>query len=224
MKETTRTSRTTGQLEKMFREINKDSFNGEIEEPIITIQSTKGAYGHVTVAKTWTSGKMIETHRHELNINGDFLYRPIENVCATLIHEMTHLYNIQKGVKDTSRGGAYHNQKFKDEAEKHMIQISHDEKYGWTITRPTEELLDYIIAKGWKDFAMTGNPLFSIFGDMGATGGAGEPKGKEGKGDTPTRKSSSRKGVCPSCGLIIRATKKCNVICGDCNVEINFED
>lgn len=224
MKETTRTSRTAGQLEKMFREINRDSFGGEVEEPIITIQSTKGAYGHVTVAKTWTAGKMMEIHRHELNINGDFLYRPIENVCATLIHEMVHLYNMQNDIQDTSRGGAYHNKKFRDEAEKHMLKISHDERYGWTVTEPTEALLDYIISKGWKDFHMSGNPLFSMFDGESGTATPGEAKGKSRGEDTPKRKSSSRKGVCPSCGLIIRATKKCNVICGDCSVEINFED
>lgn len=53
MKETTKTSRAAGQLEKMFRQLNQDSFGGELEEPIITIQSTPRAYGHVTVCKTW---------------------------------------------------------------------------------------------------------------------------------------------------------------------------
>lgn len=52
MKETTKTSRTAGYLEKIFRALNNDSFGGELEEPIITIQSTPTAFGHVTVAKT----------------------------------------------------------------------------------------------------------------------------------------------------------------------------
>lgn len=52
MKETTKTSRTAGYLEKIFRALNNDSFDGELEEPIITIQSTPTAFGHVTVAKT----------------------------------------------------------------------------------------------------------------------------------------------------------------------------
>lgn len=51
MKETVKTSRTAGYLEKIFRALNAKYFNGELEEPIITIQSTPRAYGHVTVAK-----------------------------------------------------------------------------------------------------------------------------------------------------------------------------
>lgn len=50
MKETIKTSRTAGYLEKIFRALNAKYFNGELEEPIITIQSTPRAYGHVTVA------------------------------------------------------------------------------------------------------------------------------------------------------------------------------
>lgn len=48
MKETIKTSRTAGYLEKIFRALNTDWFGGELEEPIITIQSTPRAYGHVT--------------------------------------------------------------------------------------------------------------------------------------------------------------------------------
>lgn len=55
MKETIKTSRTAGYLEKIFRALNSDWFGGELEEPIITIQSTPRAYGHVTVSKIWKS-------------------------------------------------------------------------------------------------------------------------------------------------------------------------
>lgn len=74
MKETVKTSRTAGYLEKIFRALNVKYFNGELEEPIITIQSTPRAYGHVTVAKAWQRG---DTTRHELNIGAGTLARPI---------------------------------------------------------------------------------------------------------------------------------------------------
>ena len=43
MKETIKTSRTAGYLEKIFRALNQDYFGGELEEAIITIQSTPRA-------------------------------------------------------------------------------------------------------------------------------------------------------------------------------------
>ena len=40
MKQTIKTSRTAGYLEKIFRALNEHYFDGAIEEPVITIQST----------------------------------------------------------------------------------------------------------------------------------------------------------------------------------------
>lgn len=219
MKQTTKTSRTAGYLERIFRAINQDSFGGEIEEPIITIMSTKGAYGHVTVGKVW---KQKDEIRHELNICSDWLSRPIENVVATMIHEMVHLYNIQNGVQDCSRGGTYHNKKFKEEAEKHMLSISKDDKYGWTITSPTDELLEYILLQGWDDIQMERG----LYGGFSAPGGDKGKNGGESKPTTTTIKpkgSNSRKHTCPCCGAIARTTKDIKLICGACMVEMEVQ-
>lgn len=218
MKETTKTSRTAGYLEKIFRALNADSFAGELEEPIITIQSTPTAYGHVTVAKTW---KRKDDWRHELNIAADWLERPIEHVVATMIHEMTHLYNIQHDIQDCSRGGSYHNRKFKEEAEKHMIQVEKHEKYGWTITSPTDELLEYIMDKGWEDIDMGRGVLFGLFGGKDT----GKPKkGPEGDAGTPDapKKGNSRRYQCPKCKSIVRATKDLHIICGSCKIDFEL--
>ncbi len=51
MKELVKNSRVCGYLEKIYRELNMDKFGGELEEPIITVQSTPRAYGHVTCGK-----------------------------------------------------------------------------------------------------------------------------------------------------------------------------
>lgn len=151
MKETIKTSRTAGYLEKIFRALNADWFGGELEEPIITIQSTPRAYGHVTVAKVW---KRKDQQRHELNIGAETLERPIEEVVSTIMHEAVHLYNLAHGVQDCSRGGSYHNKRFKEEAERRGLVISHHPQYGWTLTEPSETLIDYIIDKGWTEIQM----------------------------------------------------------------------
>lgn len=104
MKETVKTSRTAGYLEKIFRALNVKYFNGELEEPIITIQSTPRAYGHVTVAKAWQRG---DTTRHELNIGAGTLARPIENVVATTLHECVHTCGTFKTAYRIAAGAAH---------------------------------------------------------------------------------------------------------------------
>ena len=85
MKNTVKTSRVAGQLEKMFRALNARFFGGELEEVVITLKKTPGAYGHITCGKTWSAGG---AQRHEINISTATLDRPIEETAATLLHEM----------------------------------------------------------------------------------------------------------------------------------------
>ncbi|MCI2046210.1 MAG: SprT-like domain-containing protein [Faecalibacterium sp.] len=206
MKETIKTSRTAGYLEKMFRALNVRYFAGQLEEPIITIQSTPRAYGHITVAKAWRRG---DTNRHELNIGAGTLDRPIENITATLLHEMVHLYNLQNGIQDCSRGGAYHNKHFRDAATARDLSISFDKSIGWSITQPTPELCDFIIEQGWSDIKM--NRIEWRYTPRGA--GSGSATGIQ----VPTpRTSSTRKYICPCCGNSVRATKSVNILCMDC--------
>lgn len=213
MKETVKTSRTAGYLEKMFRALNQDFFDGELEEPIITIQSTPRAYGHVTVAKTW---KRKDENRHELNLGAETLDRPIENVVATIVHEMVHLYHLAHGVQDCSRGGTYHNKKFRDEAERRGLIINHHDKYGWTITEPSERLMEYILEQGWSEIRMNRGLSWTPPPSAGGKAGAGDVAIT----GTPPKKSSTRKLICPCCGNSVRATKAVRIMCMDCHEQM----
>lgn len=209
MKETVKTSRTAGYLEKIFRALNAHYFDNQLEEPIITIQSTPRAYGHVTVGKTWIRG---QENRHELNIGAGTLNRDIENVVATMLHECVHLWNMQEGIQDTSRGGAYHNKRFKAAAEQRDLLISYDRQIGWSITEPTEALIELIIEQGWTDIHMNRNEGLMIRGGGTPSGGA--------DGTSTKRPSSTRKYICPCCGNSVRATKSVNIGCLDCGVQM----
>lgn len=211
MKETVKTSRTAGYLEKIFRALNTRYFEGQIEEPVITIQSTPRAYGHVTVAKSWH--KANGEQRHELNLGAGTLDRPIENVVATVLHEMVHLFNLQNGVQDCSRGGTYHNKKFRDAAQARDLEISYDSRIGWSVTAPTDALIEFIIEQGWDDIRMSRADGFTARGT-----GAGAGAGNGGSG-TP-KPSSTRKLICPCCGQSVRATRAVNILCGDCMIKI----
>lgn len=215
MKETTKMSRTAGQLEKMFRALNREFFPGEeVAEPIITVQSTPRAYGHVTVSETWTCK---EEGRKELNISADWLMRPIENIAATMLHEMVHLYNAEHNVKDTSRGHTYHNKNFRDEAIRRGLIIEHDERIGWSVTSPSDRLLDFILSKGWTEIQIGRKEYGSLTRPTGTKAGDGD-EGTEGGTEKKSKKpSSTRKLRCPKCGDSCRVTKRDIVlICGKC--------
>ena len=63
MKQTIKTSRVAGQLEKMFRALNNRFFDGELPEVVISLKKTAGAYGHFTTGKVWKTG---EERRYEI--------------------------------------------------------------------------------------------------------------------------------------------------------------
>ena len=48
MKQTVKTSRVAGHLEKMFRLLNNHFFDGAVPEVVISLKKTVGAYGHFT--------------------------------------------------------------------------------------------------------------------------------------------------------------------------------
>lgn len=207
MKELVRTSRVSGYIEKMYRQLNADKFNGELEEPIITIQSTPRAYGHVTCGKVW---KSKDSFRYELNIGAGTLDRPIESVVSTLLHEMVHIYNLMHDIQDCSRGNTYHNKKFRDKAVEVGLVIERDDRIGWSITSPSEELIEYIIMQGWSDILMNRQESLRI-------GGASGGSSSNGSDDKPTKKpSSTRKYICPCCGMSVRATKDVRIMCVEC--------
>ena len=208
MKELVRTSRVSGYIEKMYRQLNADKFGGELEEPIITIQSTPRAYGHVTCGKVW---KSKDNFRYELNIGAGTLDRPIEETVSTLLHEMVHIYNLMHDIQDCSRGNTYHNKKFRDKATEVGLVIEHDKKIGWSITSPSENLMDYIITQGWTDILMNRQESLRI---TGISGGNGSSTGTTEK--PPKKPSSTRKYICPHCGMSVRATKDVRIMCVDC--------
>ena len=210
MKELTSYNRVTQYLNKVFKLINSEYFDNELEMPTITIQSTVGAYGHVTTSKVWKteSGKAS----YELNIGADYLDRPIENIVATLIHEGCHLYAMQNGIKDTSNRGVYHNKRFKALAEDRGLIIEKHSRYGWTITTPSEATINFCIDNDLQEVLITRHTGITFTGVGPGKNGNGTPVKP-----TAPKKGNSIKWICPCCGAIVRSTKILNIVCGDCN-------
>ena len=89
--------------------------------------------------------------------------------------------------------------------------VNHHDKYGWTITRPSDELLEVILKYDLTDILINRNE----FSGLQITG-TGTHSGTGIVGVTP-RKRSSRKYACPCCGMSVRATRVVNIACLDCD-------
>ena len=96
MKELTSYNRVAGYLNKLFDLLNREFFEDTLSRPTITIQSTPRAYGHFSLRDdTWISKNGMS---HEINIGAGTLARPIEDICATLLHEMLHYHHYVLGI------------------------------------------------------------------------------------------------------------------------------
>lgn len=213
MKETTKMSRAIGQLEKMYRQINIDLFENKLPEVIITVQSSPKAMGSSSCRKIWRSK---EDWKYEINISAEVLNFVIEETLDTLIHEMVHIYCRENDIKETSRGTAYHNSRFKAEAEKRLLVCEKCGNAGWnTIGANNDKLTAYAMEKGWSEIQINRLPLLIPTGQQTAEQQtAGQQQTAEGK------KSSTRKLKCPRCGMIARTTKQAGkLICGNCYEE-----
>ena len=120
------------------------------------------------------------------------------------------LYCRQHNIKEVSRGGKYHNKRFKAIAEAHGLTCVPCGQYGWNTT-PGDNLVEYALNKGWNEILLGRNSLPPAM-RTGATGTA-QPGAAPGGEKRP---SSTRKLICPKCGQSVRATRKVNILCGDC--------
>ena len=194
-------SEITEFLESAFDILNDKYFSGELPKVVITVQSSPRTYGHYTKYNAWSDS---EKGFREINLSAENLDRSVFLTISTLTHEMVHHYCDLKGIKDCSRNGTYHNKRFKEQAEQRGLIIEYDSKIGYSITSPSEELIDFVNEMGWGDIDLSrnGTDLISGGGSSGRT----------------TKPSSTRKYICPCCGNSCRATKNINIGCLDCSV------
>ena len=179
------------ELHKLFDKANKELYNNELPNVVITIQSagkTK-SLGWFTVNPMWMVGD--DSELHEINLSSEALKRDFVDIATTLLHEMIHLYCSVNGIKDTSRNYTYHNKRFKAEAEKHGMQYTHDgpdEKIGYSAVTLTQETIKKINKWGIK------KEVFQL--------------ARKALGGTPQKKKTNIiKWVCPSCGDTVRSSK-----------------
>lgn len=231
--------RLNDELNRLFDLFNTEFYSGQLRKPVIAVQ-TNGGRGRQRLSMGWcTCDKIWKDHStndyyYEITICSEYLYRSVEEICSTLLHEMVHLYCNEQGIKDTSRGNTYHNKRFKELAESHGLTVSYDERIGWSCTRLSEGAAAFVEENADKSvFVVTRErhspPQAAITPTEASEGegreiDGGEPEnGAQGATEPPKTKQILRKYVCPKCGCIIRASREVNVICGECKVPFEQE-
>ena len=196
---------TVAYLGKLYDYANEKLFGGELKKPVITVQTDarNKTNGWWSVGKVWFENADDEGE-HELNMTAQQLNRPINEIAATLIHEMCHQFASVNNMQDCSRSGQYHNKLFKKIAETHGLKVECVPQIGWSHTTLTDETAAMINA------FVAENPATVIY------------RLPVIKGQT-VKTSSTRKYVYPICGQSVRATKQVNIICADCDAPMQEE-
>lgn len=214
MKKLVKMSRSVGALEGLYNHLNHDFFEDKLPIPIITIQSKKGTYGHCSIAKIW---KREDSNTFELNIAAEVLNEPVEEIIDTMLHEMVHLYCRENNIQEVSRGGMYHNSKFKDLAEKCGLVCYKTEKYGYnTVGKGNEKLIEYALSIEFYGFEICRETVNVPSGFQLPTGSGSAVPLPTGSGSS----SSTRKYQCPNCKNSFRATKNLDnmILCIPCGI------
>ncbi len=176
------------ELTRIYDRFNKKFWNNELPNVIITFTGTKGALGHVTPEPVWESKSSEE--KYDLNISAYSLNSP-DQVSEIILHEQCHLYNIIKGIKDTSSQGRYHNRRFKETAESHGLLVYKTSDYGWCETELSSEAKAYVKKLNVKQFEYIR--------------------------ERTQGKNNNIKYGCPNCkDIFVYVSSHKNVLCGNC--------
>lgn len=214
------TTNILNELYRIYNAINDEYFESSLPTVFITLKQgktkSKNVYGTFT-PNSWLhkDGEEIdeegiakdiinENRIHEIAMSSEYLSRPFANMCATLCHEMVHLYCEINKIEDTSNNGVYHNNKFKKEAEKRGLIIDKAKIIGWSVTTPSTDFIEFVSTIDDID-----DSVFAYFRETPM------------EISKPTQK---KRWVCPICGQMVSAKKTANIGCWECNMQMDFWD
>jgi rubrerythrin len=200
-----------GELHKVFDLINHEKFNGELIEPVITVQREKSKkkgtmiLGWCCVVPRWVKkAKDVKTAHYEINMTLDYIDRPVEELLATFVHEVAHLANGQKSIKDCNRK-QFHNTKFKEMAENLGLVVTETD-FGWSETKLSDEL--------WKELQELNENEVIDFDKLHLSSAIPEKEKK------PINRKPIFKYRCPHCGKEIKSkSEDVQAKCMDCDTD-----
>ena len=212
------------ELHDLYNKLNEELFGGDLPEVALTIQSKgkRNSMGWFTVGKVWND-KSGEVQLHEINISAEYLNVSVWETVDTLMHEMVHLWNHVRGIQDTSRGGTYHNTKFRDASIMVGFEYKNDKpdkRYGWSFSSLAPQTIDFIKSIGINENAFAiGRKDFEAQQRTTINEETGEVE--EGEAEPGEKKQTSWRLTCPKCNLKLRASKAgVRVKCIECDEEM----
>ena len=209
-------------LKKIFRLLNEQIFDNELEDVQIVLSNSSRCYGYYTLNKsTWIGNSCgQEFHHHEIGISAQYLSsmgRDITSLVSTMAHECVHALGEQRGIRTCSRNNVYHNKRFRDLAEEHGLVVEHSEKYGYSHTSCGDRLLQFCIDNDLQDIQLNRSSDYFVPIGTGSSPSSGSFT------TTGIRKPSSYKLQCPCCQCSVIATRLgVRLMCIPCGEEMQY--
>ena len=144
-------SAVVASCERAWRSIQ--DHHPEVPDAVIVLGSGVER-GRLVKLGHWWGGRWLADGqvRGEVLIAGEALHLEPAQVFEVLLHEAAHGINAARGVKDTSRGGRYHNQRYAATAREVLLRVRSMSPYGMaeTLLTPaaTERYADVIADLG----------------------------------------------------------------------------
>lgn len=195
--------------------------------PVVMLLGSGVERGRLVKLGHWWEGRWLADGnvRGEVLLAGEALHLKPEDVFEVLLHEAAHGINAARHVKDTSRGGRYHNARFKATAIEVGLTVEQMNPYGFAKTSvPPETAERYSVDIERLETAMRiarRVPRSALTADSGAEQqlGAGQDTAMVGG---ETARSKVKPAEC-GCGRRMRMAPsvlaKGPVTCGVCGAE-----
>lgn len=206
------TGRSYTDLDRAYAFFNDRLFEGKLPGCLITLQRHKGAYGYFSRQRFALKDGQETTDEIALNPATFEGRTPIE-ILSTLVHEQCHLWQAHFGKPGR---GAYHNQEWVEV----MLEVGLiPQAVGGPMGKGTGDKVGHRIEPdGRFERAAT------EFLDKNTLGLYIDRAGEEEK-KVRTRKAASKtRYTCPACELNAWAKQGVNLVCGDCQEEMEAEE
>jgi len=208
---------------KLSKIVNKEFFENTLPPFIITFQKLRSAYGAATIKPVFQDDN-FQYYQMTIDPSSAKMDGTLAAVVDTIIHENIHFYCRVNNILEVSNNGRYHNQKFKELAEKCGLKCINNPTIGWnTINVLSEKLIALLLANFdekllsslFKVSKPSEKKIHIIINADGTTTDS-EPEAETGgrRGGTNNNLTAY---ICPVCGQKLRAGKNANFLCGNDN-------